>query len=254
MIRVALKGLAGRKLRAVLTALAIVLGVTMVSGTFVLTDTIDKAFNNIFQGTYAHTDAVVSGKSADINVQGDSTATPSIPQDVLAKVRALPDVAAATGSVIDDSNTKILKKNGKEVKTKGYCTDVFTDAALEFIKNKSEKPFFAYVAYNAPHGPYQVPDELAAPYRKLDLTPAGTLCTGSVDFVRDGTEPVHKVGWVGSGLGCRHELHGGGCRWHRCPGCRGCDNRNRADASCSTVPPGPANSPNTARGRRGLRS
>ena len=45
MIRVALRGLAGRKLRAFLTALAIVLGVAMVSGTFVLTDMIDRAFD-----------------------------------------------------------------------------------------------------------------------------------------------------------------------------------------------------------------
>ena len=48
MIRVALRGLAGRKLRAFLTALAIVLGVAMVSGTFVLTDMIDRAFDDIF--------------------------------------------------------------------------------------------------------------------------------------------------------------------------------------------------------------
>ena len=47
----------------------------------------------------------------------------------------------------------ILKQNGKEVKTKGYCTDVFTDAALKFIAAKSNKPFFAYVAFNAPHAP-----------------------------------------------------------------------------------------------------
>ena len=119
MIGVALRGLLGRKLRAVLTALAIVLGVTMVSGTYVLTDTIDKAFNNIFQGTYANTDAVVSGKSADINFNGDTASTPSIPDNLLAKIRALPDVGAATGSVIDDSNTKILKKNGKAVNTNG---------------------------------------------------------------------------------------------------------------------------------------
>src|SRR5205085_10062998 len=67
----------------------------------------------------------------------------------------------------------ILRQNGKEVKTKGYCTDVFTDAALKFVSAESDKPFFAYVAYNAPHAPYQVPDELAAPYRKLDLTANG---------------------------------------------------------------------------------
>jgi arylsulfatase A-like enzyme len=67
----------------------------------------------------------------------------------------------------------VLTQNGKEVKTKGYCTDVFTDAALKFVSADSKKPFFAYVAYNCPHAPYQVPDELAAPYRKLDLTDRG---------------------------------------------------------------------------------
>ena len=46
MIRFALKSLAGRKLRTVLTALAIVLGVAMMSGAYVLTDTIDKAFDS----------------------------------------------------------------------------------------------------------------------------------------------------------------------------------------------------------------
>ena len=67
----------------------------------------------------------------------------------------------------------LLKKNGRDVQTKGYCTDVFTDAALDFIQTDSKKPFFAYVAFNAPHGPYQVKDELVAPYKKLDLTVNG---------------------------------------------------------------------------------
>lgn len=67
----------------------------------------------------------------------------------------------------------VLKKNGKEVKTKGYCTDVFTDAAIQFLSADSSKPFFAYVAYNCPHDPYQVPEELAAPYARLDLTVSG---------------------------------------------------------------------------------
>src|SRR5262249_28983411 len=62
MTVVALKGLFARRLRAVLTALAIVLGVAMVSGSFVLTDTISKAFDSIFTSSYSHTDAVVSGR------------------------------------------------------------------------------------------------------------------------------------------------------------------------------------------------
>lgn len=66
----------------------------------------------------------------------------------------------------------VLTKDGKDTPTKGYCTDVFTDAAIEFITAADAKPFFAYVAFNAPHGPYQVPDADAAPYRKLDLSAA----------------------------------------------------------------------------------
>lgn len=72
----------------------------------------------------------------------------------------------------------VLKQNGKEVKTKGYCTDVFTDAAVEFVRAESKKPFFAYVAYNAPHGPYQVPDAALKPYAKLDLSAAAFPKTG----------------------------------------------------------------------------
>jgi arylsulfatase A-like enzyme len=64
----------------------------------------------------------------------------------------------------------VLKRNGKEVKTKGYCTDVFTDAALQFITADNSKPFFAYVAFNAPHGPFQVPEQYSAHYSKLDLS------------------------------------------------------------------------------------
>ena len=62
MIAVALKGLAGRKVRALLTALAIVIGISMVSGTYILTDTMQKSFDGLFAATYDKTDAVISGK------------------------------------------------------------------------------------------------------------------------------------------------------------------------------------------------
>src|SRR3954469_21742853 len=100
MLRVALRGLWGRKLRAVLTAIAIVLGVAMVSGTLSLTNAIDSAFNQIFGDTYANTDAVISGKSG-ISFQGDTALAPSIPASVLGKVRALPGTDVAVGTVED---------------------------------------------------------------------------------------------------------------------------------------------------------
>src|ERR1051326_7310985 len=99
MIKVALAGLFGRKLRTALTALAIVLGVAMVSGTFVLTDSIDKAFNFIFTDVRKGSDAVITGKAAIHVEQGQGSFAPSVPESLIAEVRALPDVSAADGQV-----------------------------------------------------------------------------------------------------------------------------------------------------------
>jgi len=119
VILVALRGLAGRKFRAIATALAIVLGVAMVSGTFVLTDTIDKAFSTIFEESYAGTDAVVSSKAADISFQGDSADVEPVPESLLATVRGVESVDAAAGSVVDESATKIIDGSGKAIDTNG---------------------------------------------------------------------------------------------------------------------------------------
>src|SRR3954447_25087434 len=92
MIAVALKGLAGRKVRALLTALAVVIGVMMVSGTLVLTDTIQKGFDAVFTASYQQTDAVIAGKEI---VKGSESGAATVPESLLARVRALPEVAAA---------------------------------------------------------------------------------------------------------------------------------------------------------------
>jgi putative ABC transport system permease protein len=116
MRRVALRGLMARKLRSVLTAIAIVLGVAMVSGTLVLTDTIDKAFDSIFSSSYEQTDAVVSGKKL---VEWSQTGKAQVSEGLLAQVRALPQVEAAAGTILDvsgDSNqAKILDRKGKAI-------------------------------------------------------------------------------------------------------------------------------------------
>jgi putative ABC transport system permease protein len=114
MIGVALKGLAGRKVRALLTALAVVIGVSMVSGTFVLTDTTKKAFDGIFSSSYDQTDAVIAGKEI---VKGSTSGAATIPESLLAKVRALPEVASAGGTLapIESNEAKILGRDGKEL-------------------------------------------------------------------------------------------------------------------------------------------
>jgi putative ABC transport system permease protein len=119
MIRFSLRSLAGRKFRTALTMVAIVLGVAMISGTYVLTDTIDKAFSTIFDESYAGTDVVVSGQGADISFQGDSSDDPPVPAALLEQIRALSGVEAAMGGVYDETNAKILTPEGKAVDTQG---------------------------------------------------------------------------------------------------------------------------------------
>ena len=86
MIGVALKGILGRKLRAVLTGFAIVLGVAMISGSFVLTDTLGKTFDSIYDESYANTDAVISSKEAT-SAADDTEDAPAFPAEILAPGR-----------------------------------------------------------------------------------------------------------------------------------------------------------------------
>ena len=65
----------------------------------------------------------------------------------------------------------ILEFNGIKTETKGYCSDVFTDLAIDFIKTHKNVPFFAYVTYNAPHTPLQVPQSYFEKYRDKGITP-----------------------------------------------------------------------------------
>ena len=112
MIRVALRGLARRKLRTALTAIAIVLGVALITGTYVLTDSIKGAFGGIFTSVYRGTDATVTGKSAfDLSENGTTTAPP-FDQSLLPVIRGLPDVADAVGGVGGNAH---LVVNGKVV-------------------------------------------------------------------------------------------------------------------------------------------
>lgn len=68
----------------------------------------------------------------------------------------------------------ILFHNNQPVQTKGYCTDVYFDAAIDYIDAsiKAKKPFFTYIATNAPHSPYHdVPEDLYQKYKRTDLSP-----------------------------------------------------------------------------------
>lgn len=79
MIRVALKGMADGRFRTALTALAIVLGVAMVSGAFTLTDTMKKAADSLSTSAYSGTDAAVVARTAFKVDTGSGTFSPTVP-------------------------------------------------------------------------------------------------------------------------------------------------------------------------------
>jgi putative ABC transport system permease protein len=114
VIRFTFGGLLTRKLRTTLTALAIVLGVAMISGTYVLTDSIDQAFDTIFTDVRQGSNVVISGKAAFDLTEGSGIAEPSFDESLLEEVRALPGVAEAEGSV-DSESTSLIDKDGDAI-------------------------------------------------------------------------------------------------------------------------------------------
>jgi putative ABC transport system permease protein len=123
MWRAALKSVLARKIRLLLTAIAIVLGVGFVAGTLVLTDTALSAFDDLFGDLFSRTDVVVQAKSAFQDLAaggggGGGQERNPIPEDILGDIEALPDVAAANGSVsgfaqvIDPGTDEVISSGG----------------------------------------------------------------------------------------------------------------------------------------------
>ena len=63
----------------------------------------------------------------------------------------------------------VLEHNGRMVRGKGFIIDDLTNKALEFIEQNRDKPFFAYIPYNTPHSPMQVPDRWWNKFKDRDL-------------------------------------------------------------------------------------
>jgi putative ABC transport system permease protein len=124
VFRVTLKSLLARKLRLLLTASAVVLGVAFVSGTLILGDTMNKTFDNLFATAYSGTDVGVRGKSAfDVNVAdgGDSTQSRApVPASVVEAVRGVDGVKTAIGDT--SGFAQIVTPSGKVVETSGAPT------------------------------------------------------------------------------------------------------------------------------------
>jgi putative ABC transport system permease protein len=106
--KVALRGIAARKLRAFTTWLAIFLGVALVSGTYILTDTINESFGEIFSESLKGTDVAITAKT---DIASDDTGPPAFDASLLPRVRDVEGVEAAAGSVF--SIGKFVKADGE---------------------------------------------------------------------------------------------------------------------------------------------
>jgi putative ABC transport system permease protein len=117
LLKVALKGLATRKLRAFLTGFAVVLGVAFVAGTFVFTDTIDASFRDLFERVSKGTDVSVQSRQA---VDAAFEQPPTMPADTLQRVESVDGVEEAFGSVSWD--VTLLDRDGEPIVSNGPPT------------------------------------------------------------------------------------------------------------------------------------
>ena len=88
--------------------------------------------------------------------------------------------------------------NGKFEKSKGFCTDVFFDAAFKFMEKNRGQPFFVYLPLNAPHYPYTAPESYAKPYEEMGLTKEMANFYGMITNIDDNiarlTQKVRQLG------------------------------------------------------------
>ncbi|MFV1450791.1 arylsulfatase [Maribacter sp. HS] len=76
-------------------------------------------------------------------------------------------------------------RNGIPEKFEGYCTDVWFNETIKYIEDQADKPFFAYLALNAPHGPFNVPPEYLDMYADANLTDTQKRFYGMISNVDD---------------------------------------------------------------------
>ena len=193
MTRVGLRGITTRRLRTVLTALAIVLGVAMVSGAYTLTDTMRGAADSLSSSAYDGTAAVVSAKTV-VKVDSDNPVRPAIPQGTLDRVRAVPGVEQAVGSITDEA--RIVGKDGDVVGTGPYFGVGLDRHAGKLSPFKLKEGRFAtgpgqvvIDAGTADRENYSLGDTIAVqtrgPQQKMRVTGIGTF--GDVDSIGTAT-------------------------------------------------------------------
>jgi putative ABC transport system permease protein len=178
MLALSLRGIASRKLRTALTAFAVVLGIALVSGTYLLTDTINRTFDQVFKTANKGVDVAITPRKLFAN--DPSSQPPPLKASVLARVRRTPGVALAAGSIFEngviyDKHDDPLIKTGAPMFISGLVPARFNP--------------FGYVQGRAPRTPGEV---------ALDVTHADKAGFHLGDTVRlSGKGPQQRFTLVG---------------------------------------------------------
>jgi putative ABC transport system permease protein len=121
LVRAAIRSILARKVRLLLTSLAVVLGVGFMAGTFVLTDTMTSAFNNLFDTAYSRIDVLVRSSNAFTAQTSSLEERKPMPASVLEQVRSVDGVEQAEGDVLGYAQI-VDPKTGKIIGTFGPPT------------------------------------------------------------------------------------------------------------------------------------
>ena len=188
MLKLSLRNLLMNKLRLLLTLAAVIVGVSFVSGTYVLSDTMVKAFDELYTGLTAGTDVVVRSQSAyDADVTTTGGQLRPLDEGIVDTVRRVPGVAVAEGSV--NGFALIIDKHGDPIQPGGaptFGTSISKDRSLSGAGTIREG--------RAPSGPGEIVIDAQTAHK------AGFRVGDSVDVVlQDGRRTFTLVGIVGFG-------------------------------------------------------
>jgi putative ABC transport system permease protein len=111
MLRTSFKTMLAHRRRLAATAVAVILGVSLIAGTLVLTDTISQTFSGLYTTVYQGTDAVVRAKAAFTGIQNSGAQRPPVDASLVATLRTVPGVAADQGEIF--GYTRLVGKNGQ---------------------------------------------------------------------------------------------------------------------------------------------
>ncbi len=187
MFITALKGVAAHRARLFMTALAIVLGVAFVSGTFVFTDTINARFETLFSDVYAGVDASVRPETPEFGAQPGQNPG-SFDEALLAEVSSVDGVSIAEGSV--GGFAQIIAPNGDPIGGQGPPTLGFTWIDTQALSSVN----VADGNGRAPSGPGEVVIDVGT-------SEANGLSVGDEVEIQTlgGTEPFEIVGLANFG-------------------------------------------------------